>query len=391
MALALLLVAGAGLLAKTLRNLEHVDLGFSANGVLLFRIDPTLNGYEGQRAVEFYARLLDRVRATPGVVDAAMSNNRLIANQASIGITARPEEASPPIGSAEGRAFQQTHRSWFIIVDEHFFATMGIPLLRGRTFEPADEHGAAVAVINRSLARQLFGTEDAVGRPFRYGSFRRSNGPVPLVVGVVDDARYSSVRADKPPTAYMYYRQRPDMKNAPTFYVRTAGAPTGLAAAMREIVRDVDPQVPIYGVTTQMDQIAISLRRERLFAELATLLGVVAVLLSAIGLYGLLAYGVARRTPEIGLRMALGAQRGRVTWMILRESLVLAGAGVLLGVPGALASSRVLESLLFGLAPRDPATLAASALAMLALAGLASYVPARRAARVDPLVALRAE
>jgi len=149
--------------------------------------------------------------------------------------------------------------------------------------------------------------------------------------------------------------------------------------------------VPIYGVTTQMDQIAISLRRERLFAELATLLGVVAVLLSAIGLYGLLAYGVARRTPEIGLRMALGAQRGRVTWMILRESLVLAGAGVLLGVPGALASSRVLESLLFGLAPRDPATLAASALAMLALAGLASYVPARRAARVDPLVALRAE
>jgi len=254
-----------------------------------------------------------------------------------------------------------------------------------------DEHGAPVAVINRSLARQLFGTEDAIGRVFRYGSLRRSNGPAPRVVGIVEDARYSSVRADKPPTAYVYYRQRPDMKNAPTVYVRTAGPPTGMASAMRGIVRDLDPRLPLYGVTTETDQIATSLRRERLFAELATLLGGVAVLLSAIGVYGLLAYGVARRTSEIGLRMALGAQRGRVQWMILRESLLLAGAGVVLGIPGALAGTRVLQSLLFGLASRDPATLTGAALAMFAFAALASYVPARRAARVDPLVALRAE
>jgi ABC-type lipoprotein release transport system permease subunit len=211
------------------------------------------------------------------------------------------------------------------------------------------------------------------------------------VIGVVEDARYSSVRDDKPPTAYLYYRQRPDMKNPPTFYVRATGEPTAMAPAVREIVRDVDPRLPMYAVMPFTQQIATSLRRERLFAELATLLGGVAVLLSAIGLYGLLAYGVARRTPEIGLRMALGAQRGRVQWMILRESLVLAGAGVLVGIPGALAGTNVLQSLLFGLASRDPATLVVAALSMFALAALASYVPARRAARVDPLVALRAE
>jgi predicted permease len=268
---------------------------------------------------------------------------------------------------------------------------MRIPLVRGRTFEAADEEGAPVAVINRSLARQLFGTEDAVGRQFRVGSFRRSNAPPIHVIGVVEDARYASVRANKPPTVYQYYRQRPDMKNAPTFYVRSAGPPAAMASAMRELVRDVDPKLPMYGVLTETDQIAMSLRQERLFAELATLLGAVAVLLSAIGLYGLLAYGVARRTPEIGLRMALGAPRARVQWMILRESLVLAAGGLVLGVPAAIAGTRVLQSMLFGLAPRDPATLTGAAAAMLVLGVLAGYIPARRAARVDPLVALRAE
>jgi predicted permease len=303
----------------------------------------------------------------------------------------RPDETLPPNGTPEGRAFQQSHVTWNLTVDERFFATMGIPLVGGRTFQPPDATGAAVAIVNRSLARQLYGTEDAVGRELRIGSFRRVNGPPALVIGVVEDARYPSLRADKPPTVYTYYRQRPDMKTGPTFYVRTAGPPTAMSSAIRKLVRDVDPRLPMYGVMTQTDQIATSVRRERLFAELATLLGAVAVILSAIGLYGLLAYGVARRTPEIGLRMALGAQRAGVQWMILRESLMLAGAGILLGIPAALAGTQVLRSLLFGLVSRDAATLTAAALSMLAVAALASYVPARRAARVDPLVALRAE
>ena len=390
-ALALLLVTGAGLLVRTLRNLERVDLGFAANNLLLFRVDPTLNGYEGQRALKLYAGLLDRVRATPGVVDASIASHRLIANSATIGNAARTDEAPPAPGSPEARSFQRSHQAWALIVDERFFATVQIAFVRGRTFEPADEQSGPVAVINRTLARRLFGTEDALGRSLRFGSIRRTNTPPLQVVGVVEDARYSSVRADMPPTVYMYYRQRPDMKDAPTFYVRTAVAPASMTPAMREIVRDFDPRLPLYDVTTQTDQIATSLRRERLFAELATLLGGVALLLSAIGLYGLLAYGVARRTPEIGLRMALGAQRERVQWMILRESLVLAAGGVLLGVPVALAGTQVLQSLLFGLASRDLATLTAAALSMFVLAAVASYVPARRAAQVDPLVALRAE
>jgi ABC-type antimicrobial peptide transport system permease subunit len=160
---------------------------------------------------------------------------------------------------------------------------------------------------------------------------------------------------------------------------------------MREIVREIDPNLPIVGLMTQTDQIAVSLAQERLFARLATLLGGVAILLSAIGLYGLLAYGVSRRTPEIGLRMALGAPRARVQWMVLKESLVLAALGLLVGIPAAIAGTRILKSLLFGLSPNDPGTIAAAAAGMILLAALAGYIPSRRAARVDPLIALRAE
>ncbi|HVD91680.1 MAG TPA: FtsX-like permease family protein, partial [Vicinamibacterales bacterium] len=247
------------------------------------------------------------------------------------------------------------------------------------------------ALINRTFARQLFQTEDVVGRQFRIGS-RRQPGDAPVtVIGVTADARYTSLRADIPPTAYLYYRQRPDMKNAVTFEVKTAMPPSELASAVREAVRGIDPNVPIFGIMTQSDQIATSLRQERLFARLATMLGGVAVLLSAIGLYGLLAYAVVRRTPEIGIRMALGAARGAVQWMMLRESLVLVGIGLALGIPAALAGTRLLGAMLYGLAPRDPLTLGGAAATMLVLGVLAGYLPARRAARVDPLVALRAE
>ncbi len=199
------------------------------------------------------------------------------------------------------------------------------------------------------------------------------------------------MREDMRPTVYVFYRQQPEMKSAATFEVRSMVSPYALVPSMREIVREIDPNMPMYGVMTQTDQIETSLRTERLFARLAALLGGVAVLLSAIGLYGLLAYGVARRTPEIGLRMALGAERTLVRWMILRESLILAAVGLLLGIPAALVGARVLQSMLFGLAPTDPATIAVAALSMLVLAVLAGYIPAQRASRVDPMVALRAD
>jgi len=390
MALSLVLVAGATLLVRTLRNLEHTQLGFDAQNVLLFRLDPAGNGYNETRTLDLYARVLDRLRATPGVVGATLTSHRLIANSSAIGVVARADETLPEPASAEMNAFARTHRGWQLTVDDRFFATMGIPLRRGRGFVPADATGPPVVVVNRKLARQLFQTEDVVGRRVTTGTLRQRHGGAEIV-GVVEDAHYTSIRDDEPPTLYLYYRHPPAMKNAATFEVRTAGSPAAFASSVRSIVGAVDPALPVDGVMTQADQIATSLRQERLFARLATLLGSVALLLSAIGLYGLLAYTVARRTPEIGVRMALGAARGSVLWMVLRESLLLAATGLAAGVPVALAGTRVLESLLFGLHPRDPWSLAAAAAAMLVLALLAGFIPARRASRVEPLVALRAE
>ena len=219
---------------------------------------------------------------------------------------------------------------------------MGIRFVRGRSFSPADEKGAPLVVINRSLARQLFQTDDAIGRQIDVGSRRQSHPPI-QIIGVVEDARYTSMRAKMPPTAYTYYRQFPEMKNPATFEIRTAVPPYTLVPSVSAIVREIDPNVPVAGMTTQTEQIERSLRTERLFARLATLLGAVAVLLSAIGLYGLLAYGVARRTPEIGLRMALGAGHNQVRFQMLREGATLAAIGLVLGLVGAYALGRTMR------------------------------------------------
>lgn len=388
-ALSLLLVAGAGLLVRSLRNLQLADLGFDPSGVLLFRVDPTLSGYDGQRTIDLYSRILEKARSTPGVVAASLSDHRLISHSSTISVAMRPDEQPPAEDSPDARAFDRTHLAWSLTIDERFFKTLGIPVLRGRTFETADEGGAPAAIVNQTLAKRLFGSEDVVGRILSTGSRRRQTPPL-HIVGVVADARYTGLREPKPPTFYLFYRQQP-MKSAPTFEIRTAGNPSALAATMRQIVHDVDSNVPVFAMMSQTEQIAESLTRERLFARLATLLGSVAILLSAIGLYGLLTYGVARRTPEIGLRMALGAPQAAVRWMVLRESLVLVVLGIVAGIPAALAGTTILQSLLFGLDARDPVTLAAAAMFMIGLALLAAYLPARRAALVDPMIALRAE
>jgi predicted permease len=390
MALSLVLVAGAALLVRTVRNLQQADLGFDAGHLLLFRLDPAANGDDPGRTTAIYADVLERLRATPGVVSASISSHKLISNSSSVGVVSRLDEDAPQPGSAEMGSFSKTHLAWQLSIDERFFDTMRMRLRRGRVFTPRDAAGASTVVINTALARQLFQSEDVVGRQFNTGTLRQRHAPAEIV-GVVEDARYTSVRDEPPPTMYSFYRHPPAMKNAATFEVRTAEAPAAIAAAVRDVVRGIDATLPVYGVMTQTDQIATSLRQERLFARLAALLGTVALLLSAIGLYGLLAYNVARRTPEIGVRMALGAARERVLWMVLRESLALAGLGLLLGVPMALAGTRVLQSMLFGLAARDPATLTGAAAATLVLAVAAGVIPARRASRVDPLVALRAD
>jgi predicted permease len=280
------------------------------------------------------------------------------------------------------------NQAWRLTVDGRFFETMGLRFVQGRTFTTGDSMDAQpVAIVNESLARQLFGTRDAIGRRLVLGL--REGAPQLEIVGIVADARYTSVRRPPPPTAYLHYRQQP--LGRATFAVRTAGDPPAIAGAAREALRRLDPTVPVTAMRTQDDQIRASLERERLFAQLSSLLGAAALLLSAIGLYGLLAYAVSRRTAEIGVRMALGAERTAVGWMIMRQALVLVGAGLVLGAAGARAGTRVIESLLFGLAPTHPAAIGAAALCMLMVAVAAAAVPARRAARIDPLVALRTE
>jgi predicted permease len=389
-ALSLMLVAAAGLLVRSVRHLETVPLGFDAHNLLLFQIDPAAAGYTPERARQTIATVLDRVRAVPGVSAASTSSHRLMSNSSAMTAARRPEEAAPAPGSADVRTFFRTHGALRLTVDSDFFRTLRIPMLAGRGFSAADAGGQPVAVVNRLLAEQLFGTADAVGREFRLGSEPGEAAPF-RILGVVADARYASIRRGFEPTAYLFDKQSPDSTRPVTFEARTEGAPTAIAPTVRDIIRQIDSTLPVSRVGTQLEQIDRSIRTERLFARLAAMLGLVALALSGIGLYGLLAYSVTQRTPEIGIRMALGAERTAVRWLVLRESMVLAAAGLVAGVPAALAGTRIVESLLYQLPARDPLTIGGAAAFMVVLALIAAYLPARRASRVDPMVALRSE
>ncbi|HVJ28659.1 MAG TPA: ABC transporter permease [Vicinamibacterales bacterium] len=385
-ALSMLLLSAAGLLAWSAYRLQNVNPGFDPTGVVTFSIDTSLNGYDATRTRAYIARALDDLRAVPGVKGASITSHRLIANSSSVGIS-RAEGVAPvdPDGP-DAQEFIKTHRTWRQTVDDRFFETMKIPLLRGGPWSASiGPESPAVAIVNVSLARQLFGTEDVVGRRFHGGMGPKAT--VYQVVGVAADSHYTSLKAAPPATAYFAYQQA--LLNRVTFNVRTEGNATALVATLRETLRRLDDTVPIFDVRTLDEQILRSLVQERLFAWLALMLGGITLLLSAIGLYGLLAYAVTRRTPEIGIRIALGAERRQVRWMVLRQSLVLVGCGLALGVPGAWASASIVESLLFGLTPTDPRVIAGAATTMVTVALAAAYIPARRASRINPITALR--
>ena len=387
-ALSMLLVTIAALLIYSVYGLERVNPGFRSDGVLLFRMDPSQNGYDTQRSRNLYTTAVERLGALPGIRSVTHTSHTLISGSSSIGVARRAGTPAPHRDSPEAQTFVRQNRAWRLTVGDDFFRTFGIPIMTGRAFGAADtEKAQPVAVINETLSRRLFGTTDALGRRFVLGL--GPNDPEIEVIGVSADARYTNVREPAPATVYQSYRQQ--RVGSATFALRADGDPLAVVDAVRETMRQLDPAIPLYDVGTQTDQILRSLKRERLFAKLATLLGSVTLLLAAIGLYGLLAYAVTRRTPEIGVRMALGAGRGDVRWMILRQSLLLVGVGLVLGVPGALAGGRFVESMLFGLTPTNPFAVASAAAIMLVISLVASLVPAQRAARVDPLVALRSE
>ncbi len=387
-ALSVLLLTAAALLARSVSNLQVVQPGFDPTNVLLFRVDPGRNAYPPNQVRELYTTALDRLAAIPGILSASLTHNTLIGAGGSSTIAALPNEPPLERGTPEAQAFFETHRTFVLTVDEGFLGTMRIPMLRGRSLAASDTADAQpVAVVNRALAQQLFGEIDVVGRTFK--TDLRPKAPVYQIVGVCADAKYTSLRRNAPPTIYFSYRQQ--SIGAATFMLKTTADPMGVATAVREAMRQLDPNLPLFALRTQEAQIQQSLRRERLLSRLATLLGAITLVLSGIGLYGLLAYTVTRRTPEIGVRMALGAEPQAVRLMVMRHSLMLVGLGLALGIPAAAASTRVLESLLFGLTPTDPLSFVAASTLLLVVGALAAYLPARRASRVDPIVALREE
>ena len=377
-AVSLVLLVGAGLFLRTLNNLRHVDIGFNPQNLLLFRVNPAMNRYDDKRTLALYGELMDRIAATPGVRGVAMTNPALLSgsvNSTSIFV--------------QGRVYGVDQRDSInrLVISPNFFELMEIPVLVGRAFTPRDDETAPrVAIINETAARRYFANENPVGR--RFGS-SVENSSQTEIVGVLRDTKYDSVRDQAPPTMYVPYLQsRP---SAPIIVVRTAPDPSSVTSAVREAVRQIDPNLPMTDVSTQLEQVERRFQQEKVFAQAYTLFGVVALLVASIGLFGLMSYSVSRRTNEIGIRMALGAQRGDVLRLVLRESMVLVAIGVVIGVGVALGAGRLVTTLLFGLAPTDLLSLAGAVALMLVVSASAGYLPARRASRVDPMVALHYE
>jgi predicted permease len=378
-AASLLLLVGAGLFLRTLHNLQSVEFGFNTESLIFFRLDPRAKGYKNEQMPPLYQQLSERIEALPGVRSVTLSEFVPLSGAGSNG--AGYAEGRPPLSPPANNVYHQRVR-W------NYLQTMEILLLAGRGLTPQDDERAPkVAVINQTMARRFFGEENPVGRRFGFGSAENS-GQI-QIVGVARDARYLNPRRDVPALVYLPYPQYP--LRQVTFGVRTMGDPSQMIAAIRATVREVDKDLPLFAIKTQSEQVAQSLAQERFFPKLTSFFGLLALLLASIGLYGVMSYSIARRTQEIGIRMALGAQKGNVIKMVLRESMLLVLIGVVIGLGAVLATTRFVASMLYGLTPTDPGTITLAVLVLAAVAALAGYLPARKAAQVDPLTALRYE
>jgi predicted permease len=380
-ALSLVLLIGAGLFLRTLVNLTNVDMGFNKNSVLLFQIEPASVGYkEDARLARLYEQIEQRVSALPGVHAASFS--MFTFNQGSWSEDAWAQEESPEVKSNREILYNK--------VSTGFFSTMDLPLLAGRTFDLRDTaNSPKVAVINETMARLFFPNVSPLGRTFRFGGPDGKPENDRTVIGVVKDAKYMALKERRWPAAYLPYSQ--EVRYLWDFEVRYSSDAGSTVAAVREAIREVDPRIPVAGVGTLAEEVDRSVVDQRLTAQLSSVFSLVAVFLACMGIYGLMSYGVVHRTNEIGIRMALGAQQGQVLRLIMLQGFVLAAAGVAAGVALALVLMRFLESLLFAVRPVDPVTFACVGFLLMLVSLLACYLPARRAMRVDPVVALRYE
>ena len=376
-AVVLLMLVAAGLFARTLSNLASVELGFNRDNILLLRVDARKAGHRDPEIADFYATLRRQLGAIPGVRNATLAETSLIDAGTWLAVTL------PGVTPADGIAVLPSGPG--------FLTTMQIPLLAGRDFNDRDHRTSPqVAVISQRFARQYFGEQNPLGRHLVLWK-RDKIGRNMEVVGIARDARYGGMRAELRPVVYIPYDQGFPEPNDMTFALRTAGDPLSYINAIRDTVRRADPRMPVSNVETQTAEIAADMHQETTLADLCTAFALLALTISCVGLYGTMSYTVARRTGEIGIRMALGAHRRAVIWMVMREVTMLAAAGLAIAVPAALITSKFIESFLFGTKPNDPLALAIAVAILLAAALLAGYVPARRASRIDPMIALRHE
>ncbi|HTS13933.1 MAG TPA: ABC transporter permease [Candidatus Limnocylindrales bacterium] len=390
-ALAIIVLIGAGLLVRTLQNLRSIDVGFDAHNLVIFGINPSLAGYKTEAIDSFYRDLQGRLTETPGVHAVSYSMVPLLSG--ALMMTGFHWPGTPQDRESEAN---------MLGVGPDFFTTMEIPFLMGRGFNASDyavaAHNGATAptsaptpvIVNQAFVSKFVGKENPLGKLFGQ-SPADDNGPASPgyeIVGVVRDAKYSDLRQDISPTMYSPQAATP---MGASFEVRTAADPKALVPAIRAVVAQMNPNLPLRNLTTQSQQIDRLLFQERLVARLSSFFGSLALILACIGLYGLLSYEVARRTREIGIRMALGAQVGDVLRLVVKQGLALALVGSIVGVAAALAVTHYLNSLLYGVHANDPGTIVVVAVLLALVALAACLIPARRAAQVDPIVALRHE
>lgn len=379
-ALSLLLLIAAGLFLRSLENLHKVDLGFDARNILEIEMDPKLAGYNQDRVREFYREAQDRVSRLPGIISASFGYVQPMRNLYWLsGI--RVQGYQRPVGDPGPH---------WDTVGPGYFKTLRIPLLRGREFGPQDTQNAAhVAIVNETFARFYFGQQDPIGKLIGPAE---NKGPGDYqVIGVAKDAKYASVRELTPRFWYIPYQQHSIIADNLILYARTLGNPLNEVGAICQAIRGVDPNVPVFHPRTLDQQIANSIATDRMVATCSTFFSLLAALLAGIGLYGTMAYAVIQRTQEIGVRMALGAEPSDVIWPLMAELAYMWVAGAAAGLVFAIGLGRLVGSMLFDLKPTDPLALLVATLLLALVALIAGYLPARRAARIDPMVALRYE
>ena len=373
--MSLVLIIGAGLFLRTLGNLKSVDVGFDSHNLLMFNLNPSVNRYDADRSLALFHQAYDRLSSLPGVMSTGFTRTTLLSGNTSTSSTWKE-------GDTSSKATEDN--MYMMDVSPTFFATLGIPIQRGRNFTDHDDKAAPkVAMLNEAAARELFPGGDAVGH--RVGFSIEKNTEYEII-GIVRDTKYASVRDPGPPTMYRAAFQGPI--RSLSVVMRTAGDPMAMTETVRSAMREVDPTLPIQKFTSQTEQISLRFAQEKLFATAYTAFGGLALVLACVGLFGLMSYNVSRRTNEIGIRMALGAQRSTVVGMVMGESMLLVAIGIAMGLGGALWAGRFVKTVLYGLSATDAVTIGGAVVLIAVVSAVAGYLPARKASKVDPMVAL---